>query len=331
MGELTFVDVTADDADAIRRWYDVVRTVNSTDRPDDVLPGFRAWQGHLTDPNPGTEPHLLLAEVDGVAVGWLGIWLPTVENLDVAPGELEVHPDHRKRGYGHALVDEWERRAKGFGRTRLLAEAAVGPHSAFAESLGFTSKLVDTQRRLDLADLDEERVEELYADALAHSGGYSLRRFVGRTPEDLEQDVAALESRMTTDAPLDDLVWEQEVIDVDRLREHERVVEDRGTRRYTTVAVEDATGTVVGLSTLVVFDGADPAGYQWATIVDPPHRGHRLGMLLKVANLRHLREHEPQVRHVDTWNADSNAPMLRVNVAMGFQPVRQWAEYERTL
>jgi hypothetical protein len=47
-------------------------------------------------------------------------------------------------------------------------------------------------------------------------------------------------------------------------------------------------------------------------------------MLLKVANLRYLQKHEPAVTRVDTWNADSNAPMLRVNIAMGFQAVRQW-------
>jgi hypothetical protein len=31
---------------------------------------------------------------------------------------------------------------------------------------------------------------------------------------------------------------------------------------------------------------------------------------------------------IDTWNADSNAPMLRVNAAIGFQPVRRGSEWE---
>lgn len=331
MGELTLVDVSADDEGALGRWYDVVRAVHAADRPDDVLPGRRAWCGQLTYPHPGTDTHLALAEVDGVVVGWLAVMLPMVENLDAAPGEIEVHPEHRRKGYGHALVDEWAARAKAFGRTRMLAEAAEGKPYEFAESLGFERKLVDTQRRLHFADLDEDRVAELHADAVAHSGGYSLRRFVGRTPEDLEAGVAALESRMTTDAPFDDLVWEQEVIDVERLREQEGVAENRGTRRYTTVATEDGTGAVVGLTTAAVFHGADDGAYQWATIVSPEHRGHRLGMLLKIENLRHLREHEPRATRIDTWNADSNAPMLRVNLAMGFQVVRQWAEYERQL
>jgi hypothetical protein len=54
-------------------------------------------------------------------------------------------------------------------------------------------------------------------------------------------------------------------------------------------------------------------------------------MLLKIANLRFLQQHEPAVTSIDTWNADSNAPMLRVNVAMGFQPVRSWGEWELLL
>jgi len=143
--------------------------------------------------------------------------------------------------------------------------------------------------------------------------------------------VAALESRMTTDAPMDDLQWEQEVFDVDRVSGRDAVMLARRNRAYTSAAVQDATGVVVGTTSLVVSDGVDDSAGQFQTIVEPAHRGHRLGLLLKVANLRYLQLHEPAVTKVDTWNADSNAPMLKVNVDMGFQPVRQWAEWELVL
>jgi hypothetical protein len=105
----------------------------------------------------------------------------------------------------------------------------------------------------------------------------------------------------------------------------------RRNRAYTSAARHDASGVVVGTTTLVVSDGVDDSAGQFQTIVEPAHRGHRLGLLLKVANLRFLQQHEPAVTSVDTWNADSNAPMLQVNVAMGFRPVRQWAEWELVL
>jgi hypothetical protein len=58
------------------------------------------------------------------------------------------------------------------------------------------------------------------------------------------------------------------------------------------------------------------------------HRGHRLGVRLKLENLRLAMQTFPEARWHDTFNADSNEPMLAVNVALGFQPVRGWAECE---
>jgi hypothetical protein len=48
------------------------------------------------------------------------------------------------------------------------------------------------------------------------------------------------------------------------------------------------------------------------------HRGHRLGLLLKVAMLRWLAEAEPAVRTLDTSNAASNDHMIRVNEILGY-------------
>lgn len=331
MPEVRFVDVGPDDEKELRRWYEVVRAASAVDRPGDPLPGYGVFAGKLRIPMPRSEHHLLLAEADGAVVGWLGQWLSTQENLDVSRAELEVHPGHRRRGHGRALVDEWARRATALGRSRLVGGAAGDGGAAFATATGFRGVLADTQRRLDVSRLGAPGLTDLQADARAHAAGYSVVQWTGATPERYLPGMATLESRMTTDAPLDDLVWEQEVYDADRLREHERVWIARGSRRYTSAALHDESGEVVGSTSIGVFEGAHEGAYQWQTIVSPEHRGHRLGMLLKVENLAFLCAHEPAVRTVDTWNADSNAHMLRVNLAMGFEVVRQWSEYERVL
>jgi len=40
------------------------------------------------------------------------------------------------------------------------------------------------------------------------------------------------------------------------------------------------------------------------------HRGHRLGLRLKLAMLDLLADREPQVRHILTSNAETNGPMI---------------------
>ena len=61
------------------------------------------------------------------------------------------------------------------------------------------------------------------------------------------------------------------------------------------------------------------------------HRGHRLGMLIKAANLRLLRAESPRTRWLNTWNATSNTYMISINEALGFRPVDSWGEWQREL
>ena len=49
------------------------------------------------------------------------------------------------------------------------------------------------------------------------------------------------------------------------------------------------------------------------------HRGHRLGLLLKLEMLRWLAETEPALETLDTWNAESNRHMVAVNEALGYR------------
>jgi hypothetical protein len=67
---------------------------------------------------------------------------------------------------------------------------------------------------------------------------------------------------------------------------------------------------------------------QHITLVDPGHRGHRLGLVAKLANLRYLTEHEPRVRAIDTWNAEVNRHMIAINEAMGFRAVDAWMAWQ---
>jgi RimJ/RimL family protein N-acetyltransferase len=39
----------------------------------------------------------------------------------------------------------------------------------------------------------------------------------------------------------------------------------------------------------------------------------------------------PNVQRVHTWNANENEPMLRVNRALGFRPIGQLTEWQKTL
>jgi len=63
----------------------------------------------------------------------------------------------------------------------------------------------------------------------------------------------------------------------------------------------------------------------------PGHRGRRLGMLLKLANIEHLQRLRPGHPAIVTYNAEENRHMLDVNEAVGFVPIGREGAWKKTL
>jgi hypothetical protein len=81
-------------------------------------------------------------------------------------------------------------------------------------------------------------------------------------------------------------------------------------------------------STCVVADGFASQG---DAIVAPAHRGCRIGLWIKLANLELLVGTHPEVRAVDTVNADDNRRMIAVNEATDSAPIQRISDEELDL
>ena len=107
--------------------------------------------------------------------------------------------------------------------------------------------------------------------------------------------------------------------------------EGRGDRLYRVLARHRKTG-VLGGHTMMMTDRYRPTwAFQGDTAVAREHRGHRLGLLLKIDMMRWLAEAEPQITEITTWNHADNRYMIDVNEAIGYRLSRVFAMYERTL
>jgi GNAT superfamily N-acetyltransferase len=232
-----------------------------------------------------------------------------------------VHPRHRRRGIGTALLAEGVRLARAAGRTELIAEIdEPGPDTAgraFALRHGWTCDLLETRRDL-VVPVEERRLSRLASEARAASAGYELVLWRDRTPDALLDDRAVLERRMTTDAPHGDLPVAEEHWDGARIREYEAVHVARGRTVLSAGAVTG--GRLVAFTDLQIPLAQPERASQAGTLVLAEHRGHRLGALLKAAVLRELAATMPEVRRISTYNSDSNRPMVAVNEALGFRP-----------
>lgn len=293
----------------------------------------------LTEPAVRQSTHLWAGVADGEVVAAAEVRLLLLDNLEHAYVDVQVRPDRRRRGYGAALLAHVEGFARSEGRSTVLAES-LWPISAPADGRGepgpemlrrhgYSLALVDVQRDLALP-VPTATLGALAAEAAPHHAAYTLRSFVGPVPEDLVHGWAELVGSLAVEAPMGELVMEAESADVDALRADERVIEQQARTKYNTAAI-DAQGEVVGYTDIATSAHDPGRGYQWGTLVRRADRGHRLGLALKVANLRLLQERDPGTIRLTTYNAEVNDHMIAVNQTLGFVPVARLGEFSKTL
>lgn len=305
------------------------REAQTVDRPRDPAFTPTSERGRIVHPLPDEPTTYHLAYDGGRLVGVADLELPNLDNTGTGWMQLHVRPEARRRGTGDALWAHVAQRCRAADRKLVVFEAAMdSPGEVFARRHGAELGILSARRRLVVDDGARALAGALAAGAHEHAVGYELHSFRGATPARWLGGLAYLQGRMSIDAPLDDLEWEPEHYDADRQRGREALFEAHGIRAHTTLAVQARTGAVAGFSTIGLCVDDLTAGHQWNTIVDPDHRGHRLGILVKAANLRFTLAHEPAMATVLTWNAVSNAHMIAVNEAMGFRLWDHWGEWQ---
>jgi GNAT superfamily N-acetyltransferase len=254
---------------------------------------------------------------------------------------VEVLPEWRGRGLGTALADVLEKLAADEHRSsrvvyavsppapgeRLVAPTGFGsvplanPEVRFLLHRGYRLEQVERGSRLQLP-VEPAVLARQLEDATARAGpDYAMLSWTGRTPHRWLEDLALLYTRMSTDAPTAGLEEPEDVWSVERLRSEQDAYAAGPGRALVTAALHRPSGRLAGFTELSVPGDPGRAVSQEDTLVLREHRGHRLGMLMKLTNLQELALAYPRHLAVTTFNAEENRYMLDVNEALGFVPM----------
>lgn len=280
------------------------------------------------------EPYIAI--VDGHVAGMALLWFPLLDNTHFTWAEVDVDPAWRRRGAGSLLAERVAERTVAAGRRTVLVEVNVPDHEReehpyvrFAQRHGYSYANTEVRRILDLP-LDPARLEALAADAATHHDGYRVESFAGRLPEDLRESYCACWNQLAVDAPTGEIEFEEEALSPQTYAEELDRLEKQGRTMLHTVAIAPG-GEVVAYNDLVVSADDPDEVMQWGTLVRREHRGHRLGMAVKVRGLQELALFAPQAQRIQTCNAEQNAHMVGVNVELGFRKVEVLLSYQRHL
>jgi GNAT superfamily N-acetyltransferase len=319
------------DTTRLRACFEIVAAGWPVDRPNEPMWTFKTFTGEWAY-GFGADPQQAWLATDEAAcpIGCYLLRLPERENTTMGNCSLTVAPDVRHAGWGRQLLGHCAEQARIAGRDRLSAEVRDGSAgAAFAAAAGATAGIAEVIRVLDVGGELAARLPALRAEAARHAVGYSLVSWTGRTPEEYLDHIVRLEGAMA-DAPHDPGVetWNW---DVDRLRKYEDVMFSHGIARYVVAARHDVTGELAAFTAVGTEAGTPDWGFQFGTMVLAGHRGHRLGLLVKVVMLEWLTEAEPAIRRILTGNAGANAYMIAINEQLGFAVVDTYRSWELDL
>ncbi|MBG0566802.1 GNAT family N-acetyltransferase [Actinoplanes aureus] len=261
-----------------------------------LVRGEHATRRMIASPPPGEDWAAFVAEAGAEVAGWVSAYRNPRSGLGQI-SLLHVHPGHRRRGIGAALFAAAAGHLRGIGVTRVAGTTTV-------EALGFARRYgFEPTRELRYSALD---LATLGSPAPPVPDGIRLVPLRDVHEDALYQaDVAAAtdEPGDVPGEPTPYSTWRYEIWENDSLD-----------RDASTAAL--AGSEIVSFS-LLARDGDRAWSDMTATV--PAWRGRGLARAVKTEALH--RAAASGVRTAYTSNDESNAPMLAVNVRLGYRPV----------
>ncbi|MGI8577472.1 MAG: hypothetical protein ACR2KG_06025 [Nocardioidaceae bacterium] len=213
----------------------------------------------------------------------------TADNVETARLWVWVPPDQRGRGVGGAVAEFLVQECR-HHRRRILHSSAKYPFDRRANP-----PLPPVRRAAWI------RPRQYPGGTSAHVAG--------------RRGHCDLYNRLSLDSPGGDLRLEQSRRTPQILADQDAELCEQGRTRVTVLGL-DTEGSVVAFSCAVVTVAGQPHVDQWATIVSPDHRGHRLGLAVKVAQVTTIQERFPDKRFITTTNAETNTSGLGCEVRL---------------
>lgn len=320
------LDLTSDDD--LAAWARITAAADQHDMGGCAPLDVEAVRASLTE-DEYKEYRPRLALVDGEPVAYLHLELGKQDHLDEVSGFPVVHPDHRGTPVVEALAAELGRIVEDTGRRASVWQVvpangdlddSTSDANRFAAVLRIGRKAVSIARAASLPLSDA-----LQSTARDEVDGYRIERWSEPVPERWAPELVRLFTRFQRDKPHEDEHVEEMENTVERLRAKERRHAAMGREALIAVAIAP-NGSLAAYSD-VHLEPTGSLAVQQVTMVLAEHRGHGLGMAVKLATHAELSQ-RTRLTTVVTWNSHVNPWMAAINERLGYRVRFREALYE---
>lgn len=312
--------------DADREPLVAARNAEAHPMEQETAAEWRRWESMFTD---DTRIRMVVVSDAGAVAGSGNIqvgWMPRpdgAQHLNVV-----VHPEHRRRGIGAALLEAFEAEGRRRGVPRLLSGvSSASPFAvAFATKRGYREIGRRIMSYVELDAFEPERWRES-VDRVEREG--VRLRPIGDVLAGLDEGAIERFWRAVWEAEAP--MWEDIPFSAPTphwaFEQFYKMAAKSGQLLADASVVAYAGDRIVGFTETADRQGKD--GWTWMTGVARDHRGRGVALALKVAALTLAKK--KGLRAMCTVNDEPNKAMRGVNIKLGYQPVPDHIELEKRL
>lgn len=240
---------------------------------------------------------------------------------------LYVQPDYRRQGIGTALMRYGLNICTEKQFTVIQARTLFRVAAPFAAYLGASEAQRSIRNRCYLAEVDWDLVQTWYERGKAANPTTELVFYDGLPQLDYQAPFADLFSHVVGEIPAGSIEGRAGKLTVERIVKGFEQLTTMGMQRMGFLALE-SDGQFTGMSDIIYHAEAAHKVDIGVTGVRVSQQNRGLGKWLKAAMMLYIRQNYPNVRYLDTGNADNNAPMLHINRQLGFKLHQERVSYK---